>query len=197
MYTQTHVLLGAALLGGRLPRKAWIAALGGLVPDIPELIAYAVAKAVALPGAVMMGLLYTQQWWRITEAVAHNFWAWGGLLLIATALRERLSATVRAIDAWSLVAVFAGAGLLHSVIDFLCQREDAHMSLWPVSNWTHTSPVSYWDPAHYGRIFSVLEIVLGLALAALLWRRFTGTWLRLALICAVALYALRASSLLT
>ena len=31
--------------------------------------------------------------------------------------------------------------------------------------------MSYWDPAHHGRVWSIAETVAGVALAAWLWRR--------------------------
>lgn len=141
-----------------------------------------------VPGHQIFDELYWQKWWQITNAIAHNFWGWGGLLLLSLFMRERLNATAENMDFWALVTVFAASGLLHSCIDFLVHREDAHMHLWPVTNWKFMSPVSYYDSAHYGRIFSLFEAALGLVLSIVLLRRFDATLLRIVLAIVMALY---------
>lgn len=187
MHTQTHIIMGAAL-GGNSRRNAIAGALGGVLPDLPMLLIVLVLKVAAIPDPIIFGFLYWQEWWQVANALAHNFFLWGGLFLLALALRERLVATAEAIDRWSAVAVFAASGFIHTAIDFLCHREDAHMSLWPVSRWKFVSPVSYWDPAHYGHVFSLFEAALGLGLALLVFRRFGNGWVRGALVLAMLLY---------
>jgi hypothetical protein len=187
MYTQTHFIMGAAL-GGRQPRFAWAGALGGIVPDVPMLLTIAVLKIAAIPDPIIFGILYWQEWWQRANAIGHNFWLWGALALCALWRRERLAVTAEAIDRWSAVTVFAASGFLHTVIDFLTHREDAHMSFWPLSRWKFISPVSYWDGAHYGHIFALFEAALGVALAVLVFRRFSAIWLRAALVLAIFLY---------
>lgn len=188
MHTQTHIIMGAALLGRDIPKRAWIAALGGILPDLPMLITVAALKIIGIPDPIIFGFLYWQEPWQVANAVGHNFWLWSGVLLVALALRERLSATADAIDRFSLVMVLSGSALLHSIIDFLCHREDAHMSLWPVTRWKFISPVSYWDTAHYGQYFALFEATLGLALAIVIFRRFRNRWVRAALALAMLLY---------
>lgn len=188
MHTQTHIIMGAALLGRRVPKRAWIAALGGVLPDVPMLVTVAALKVMGVPDPIIFGFLYWQEPWQIANAVGHSVWLWGGLFVLALVLRERLSAAANIIDRCSLVMVFAFSGLLHTVIDFLVHREDAHMSLWPMTRWKFVSPVSYWDPAHFGHIFAVFEAALGLWLAVLLFRRFHNLWVRAALLLAMLLY---------
>ncbi len=180
--------MGAALFGRGIPKRAWIAALGGLVPDFAMLLTVAVLKLLAIPDPIIFGFLYWQEPWQVANAIGHSFLLWGGLFLLALVMRERLSASASAIDRWSLVMVFAGSALLHSAIDFLLHREDAHMSFWPLSRWKFVSPVSYWDRAYYGQYASLFEAALGLLLAALLIRRFANRWVRAALVAAMLLY---------
>ena len=188
MNTQSHVIIGAALLGRGLSKRAWIAAAGGFLPDIPMLLIVLALKLAGFPAQQIFNEFYWQNWWQISNGLAHSFWLWGGLAVLAVVLRERLANTASTIDRWSLVLVFALSGLLHSVIDFLCHREDAHMSLWPVTRWKFISPVSYYDHRYYGTAFSVFEAVLGLCLAILLFRQFRNFWVRLALVIAMTLY---------
>lgn len=67
-----------------------------------------------------------------------------------------------------------GAGL-HSAIDILTHAGDGPLLLFPL-NWTYrfSSPVSYWDPEYYGRIFAPIEHVLDVVLLIYIfvnWRR--------------------------
>lgn len=163
-------------------------ALGGILPDIPMLSIVLALKLAGVPDRTIFGELYWQNWWQITNAIGHNFWLWAGLFLISVAMRERLSASLAAIEGWTMTAVFAASAFLHTSIDFLVHREDAHMSFWPVTRWKFTSPVSYWDGAHYGNWFSAFEMVLGLALAVVLFRQFRNLWVRGALMIAMLLY---------
>lgn len=188
MHTQSHVIMGAALFGGRMPRRAWLAALGGLLPDLPMLLIVLVLKLSGVPALLIFGVLYWQDWWQITNGIAHNFFLWSGLLLLCIVMRERISATARSMDRWAGGIVFAASGLLHSVVDFLVHRQDAHMSLWPLTRWKFVSPVSYWDGAHYGNQFHLFEAALGLFLAALLLARFRHPLVRVALVLAMLLY---------
>jgi hypothetical protein len=56
---------------------------------------------------------------------------------------------------------FAVACALHTMIDIPLHTDDGPLLLFPF-NWElrFHSPLSYWDPAHYGNIFSPLEHLL-------------------------------------
>ena len=59
----------------------------------------------------------------------------------------------------SSVLVLTGASaLLHLCCDFPFHHDDAHRHFLPLTNWRFASPVSYWDPRHFGRTFMILEI---------------------------------------
>jgi membrane-bound metal-dependent hydrolase YbcI (DUF457 family) len=188
MNTQTHVIMSAALFGGDMPKRAWAAALGGVLPDVPMLLIVLTLKLSGVSAQRIFDEMYWQNWWQITNGIAHNFWAWGGLLILALFMRERLSAGAEAIDLWSIVLIFAMSGFLHCCIDFLVHREDAHMSLWPVTRWKFMSPVSYYDPSHYGRWFSLFEAALGVVLSIVLLQRFNANLLRAVLAICIFLY---------
>jgi hypothetical protein len=188
MNTQSHVIIGAALFGRGMSSKAWAGALGGLIPDIPMIGIVAVLALSGTPARTIFGELYWQDWWQISNAIGHNIWLWSGLSVFGLVIRDRLSTSARAFDQWTLVVIFAGSALLHTAIDFLCHREDAHMSFWPLTRWKFMSPVSYYDPAHYGMWFSVFEATLGFILAARLFQQFSSRILRTCLAIAMALY---------
>jgi len=70
------------------------------------------------------------------------------------------------------------AVLLHLVLDFGFHHDDGRAHFWPITNWIFESPVSYWDPRHYGTLVGGLEVFVALLCCVVLWRRFTGRWMR-------------------
>ena len=71
-------------------------------------------------------------------------------------------------------ALFVASMILHALGDLPLHREDAHRHFFPFSDWRFTSPVSYWDPAHYGGYAALAEVVLVLAVSVFLFRRYRG-----------------------
>jgi membrane-bound metal-dependent hydrolase YbcI (DUF457 family) len=186
MNTQSHILMGALLFGKPLPRLAVAGAVGGLVPDVPMFAIVAALRLSGHPFEEIFGELYWERWWQVCNAVGHSFLIWGALALVSGFIvRSGWERAPRA----ALLLAFSGAALVHSSIDFLVHREDAHMQFWPLSDWKFVSPVSYWDRAHYGDWFGLLEAVLGMAMATLLFVRFRSILVRSALALCIALYA--------
>jgi hypothetical protein len=71
-----------------------------------------------------------------------------------------------------------GAGLLHLFFDLALHHNDGRAHFWPISSWIFESPLSYWDPRHYGNVVGPLEVAASLACCVVLWRRFAGKWMR-------------------
>lgn len=189
MNTQTHVIMGAALFGRPAPRLAWVAAAGGLIPDLPMYFIVATLRMSGFSLDDIFGRLYWQDWWQIANALGHSFPIWGGMFAWSSLalLRARRRGDKPRPAAATVFALSASA-LLHSFIDFLCHRDDAHMHFWPLSQWRFRSPVSYWDPAHYGEWFGLFEAAVGLALGVVLFRRYANRLLRVAVVVAMLLY---------
>ena len=58
--------------------------------------------------------------------------------------------------------------------------DDVHPLFWPLSDWTWSSPVSYYNGASYGRQFFLVNhglmlLTMAMLLVARLRRRKTGT----------------------
>ena len=87
---------------------------------------------------------------------------WGVVLALGLALRRT----------W--VIALAGAALLHIGLDFPLHHDDGRAHFWPISNWIFESPVSYWDPAHYGSILTPIELLVSWGVCVWLWLRFDG-----------------------
>ena len=86
------------------------------------------------------------------------------------------------------VALFALAALVHLAGDLPLHADDAHRHFWPLTDWRFHSPVSYWDRAHHGGVFSVIEAALGVVLCVMLWSRFHAAWVRALLVLAATVY---------
>jgi len=68
-------------------------------------------------------------------------------------------------------ALFASM-TVHALCDLALHHHDAHRHLFPFSDWRFLSPVSYWDPRHYGGIASAIETVLVVAGSVWLLRSY-------------------------
>jgi membrane-bound metal-dependent hydrolase YbcI (DUF457 family) len=183
MNTQTHILMGAALFGRPLPRLAVAGALGGVVPDLPMYAIIIGLRASGHPLDEIFGRIYWEHWWQVANAIGHSFLLWGVLAAVtaAPALRDTASKAAP-------VFALSGSAIVHSVIDFLCHRDDAHMHFWPLTEWRFRSPVSYWDPQHFGQWFGLFEAMIGIALVVILWRRYANRLLRGLLALCLAAY---------
>lgn len=194
MNTQSHILMGALLFGKPAPRLAWAGAAGGLLPDLPMYALVGGFVAAGYPLKEIFDTFYWEPWWQIVNGLGHSLLVWGALSIgscAAIVRRSRLGLPTPAypgVQVAPLVLAFSLSALLHSAIDFLVHRADAHMQFWPVTDWRFRSPVSYWDADFYGTWFGLFEAGLGVVMAVLLFRRYRSPRLRLALLVAVALY---------
>jgi hypothetical protein len=186
MNTQSHILMGALFFGRKVPRIAWAGALGGLAPDIPMFAIVAFLRLTGHGFEEIFGTLYWSDWWQVCNAIGHNFLLWGAVLFMSSQMSAIGNAKLATRSRYAVA--FSGSALLHSVVDFLVHRNDAHMHFWPLSQWRFVSPVSYWDSAHYGTPFGLFEASLGLTMAALLFRQFQHVAIRAMLALLIALY---------
>jgi hypothetical protein len=164
MNTPAHLIFAAAAFARPGRRTVNAAALaGGLLPDLSLYLMVSWALYVrGIPARVVFGELYFSESWQAVLAVDHSLPLWSLALILALGLRSAIG------------VAFAGSGLLHAGIDFLVHHDDARRQLWPLSTWVFRSPVSYWDPQHYGYIAAPVEFLTCLALSVMLWRRFAG-----------------------
>jgi membrane-bound metal-dependent hydrolase YbcI (DUF457 family) len=171
MQTSTHLLIGLAALGRPGAARRNLAALAGaLLPDLPAilLVVWALHIQGRSPGEVF-GVLYWSSTWQAVFAPTHAFPVWGLALAVAVALRS------------PLLVAFTASGLIHLACDFPVHVTDAHRQFWPLTDRRFPGPVSYWDPAHYGNVFALLEAVLAVGLTAWMLARFRSRPARAAL----------------
>jgi len=148
--TPGHAVLNLLLLGNReCPRLFAPIALGAVLPDVPMFLFYLYQKVwLGTPERTIWSESYYQLGWQAFFDVFNS------LPLVAIA-----ALVAHAIKLPRVVALFASM-MVHAICDFLLHRNDAHRHFFPFSEWRFASPVSYWDPRHYGAIVSSIEIVV-------------------------------------
>lgn len=167
MLTTSHAYL-AWRAARRRPGGAWVA-LGAAAPDLPAMALLPVGRARGLRGGELLAWTYRGRLERL-HLMVHG-------LPVAALVLALPSRRARAL----------GAGWLsHQVIDYASHHDDAWPPLHPLSRRAWRSPVSYWQPEHGARAWSVAECAL-LGAAAATDRSRAG---RLAALGALAVAAL-------
>ncbi len=194
MNSQTHLLIAATLIAepGQ-PRRNMAALAGAFAPDAAIYGLWIWSKVQGIPESTIWGELYWRQPWQTYTALGNSLPVYAAILLAGlmaargtTAAGPQMPSPAPTIaDRWRafvrsqpLIVVFALAALTHLAGDFPVHVDDAHAHIWPLSDWRFQSPVSYWNPRHYGNWFSLFEICLGISLSIILFRRFHALWVR-------------------
>lgn len=174
MLTQTHMLVGAAV-ATRPKMKAWMICLGylgGLLPDLSVMVMYAYALANGIRGGAVWRApdgMYWSEPWQFFSAVSNSMPLWIVLIIAGFFVWRAGREWVQ--TAGLALMVFACAALFHTLLDFPVHNDDAHVHFWPFTDWRFHSPISYWDPRHYGNIVGWVDRGIGLLCAALIvWR---------------------------
>jgi hypothetical protein len=184
MQTQSHWLMTAWLNQAlqrrqvRVQSRAFL--FGSILPDVPFWLLTVVGEiyytwfARTPTGESPMvylhfRLYFTDPVWIISHNLFH-----APIILLALLLAGWVGVLVGQRWGASLFWFVCGAGL-HSLIDIVTHNTDGPLLFFPF-DWTYRfpSPVSYWEPAHYGSIFMPLELALDLWLVIyllVLWRR--------------------------
>ncbi len=176
MNTPTHLILAAAVFAKPGQPKVNTAALiGGFLPDFSLYFMFFWHRFVLnVSESEIFGALYYSERWQYIFAVDNSFLVWAAILGLAVVIKRD----------WLMI--LACAALLHLAFDFPLHNDDARAHFWPVSMWKFESPISYWDPQHFGLILAPLEYAFALILLVILWRRFSGKAVRAVLaVCAI------------
>lgn len=169
MNTPAHLIFGLAAFSRPGQWGVTTAAMTGAL--LPDLSLYVLAGSAIFvlgidPEIVFRDYYYSEAWQTIFQ-IDNSFLIWGALLALALWRKS----------AWAVA--LTGAALLHLAFDFPLHHDDGRAHFWPLSTWVFESPVSYWDPGHYGGIVSALEMAICGGLSVVLWRRFPTLWPRL------------------
>lgn len=176
MFTQTHLLIGAAIFA-RPGRQAVALAglMGALVPDSDVWTMFVVERLRGASGCEVFHYRYWEPPWTTLQILLNSIPGYFALVVLSLVIlflpgnRSRRMALI--------VIAFSSCALLHVGIDFLLHHDDARAQWMPFTDWVYRSPISYWDPDHYGRFFRIFEILVGLTLAASVGLRFRTSWM--------------------
>ncbi len=157
--TPAHIVFSLAALGPTRAGSYPLAiVVGAVLPDLAMIVFYAWHKLIGATESAIWSQHYYQDNWQAVFDLPNS------IPLIAIAL---------CFFCWRknafLICMFASM-LCHCVLDLLVHHDDAHRHFYPFLQWRFVSPVSYWDPSHYGDIVSKIEIVLVVLLSIWLWR---------------------------
>ncbi|MEM9473137.1 MAG: hypothetical protein AAGA00_14365 [Pseudomonadota bacterium] len=181
MNTHTHLLLASALLARRGEKARNIAVVvGAFLPDVPVFALFGIASAMGYSSQEVFGDFYFRDEMRNLMGAFNSFFVAAVIAGAGWFFRERWWG-------WPLV-FFAAAMTIHAATDLPVHVDDGHRHFWPFSSFVFNSPFSYWDRSHNGGTVSVIEAVLGIVCAIVLWRRFPVMWIRVLCASAIAAY---------
>jgi len=174
MLTNTHILIAAAALARPrfIKRQNMLVIFGGLFPDLSV---FAMALVGRMPGNEVANLwrkpdgMYWQEPWQFLSAFSNSIPLYI-VALLGFMFLVRRHKPMRGL--WLGLALFFAACLLHVLMDFPVHADDAHVHFWPLTGERFHSPVSYWQSQYFGDWVGAIEVVLGIGLATVLWRRF-------------------------
>lgn len=169
MITPSHIIYGWAVAKATDPRpntqRTTAFILGSLLPDVPIYTFFMIHTFIlGTSQQVLWDDLYFASGWTPVFTLSHSLLLWPLVILIGSLLRQ------------SVVRWVGIAGTIHVLLDFLVHKDDAYAHFWPISDWRFISPVSYWDPAHYGTTVGTLDSVVVLLLVYWLYRRDSVGW---------------------
>ncbi|WP_299489389.1 hypothetical protein [Acaryochloris sp. IP29b_bin.137] len=145
-------------------------AIGGVLPDAPMFVFYFVEK-------VLRGSS-EQYIWRQAYYQTH----WQNFIDVFNSLPIIAFGFLIALWAESRIGILLFASMtLHVLGDLPLHHDDGHRHFFPFSNWRFESPISYWDPNHYGGLFTRVEILAVLISCFVLFRRYKSLKGRMAL----------------
>ena len=184
MNTPAHVIYSLVLLGRENAAKFVIAiAAGAVLPDLFMILFYAYEKLLGTPEQVIWQDHYYRPFWQNLFDTTNSLPLLGIALAVAWYTRHR---------AWALL--FASM-MIHCLLDFPVHHDDGHRHFFPFSEFRFRSPVSYWDPEHYGNLVAFVEMASFLFGAVFLWRgkgngakRAKTTRLRIVIILTATVY---------
>jgi ABC-type multidrug transport system fused ATPase/permease subunit len=146
MNTPSHAILNLALLIDQRPQSTSAIVVGAILPDAPIFALYLWAKFIQQASEQeIWTVLYWQPFWQNLTAAFHSI----PLTLLGIAVAHYCR--------WQYFEVLLVSMLFHDFLDLPVHHDDAHRHFLPFSNYRFISPISYWDPKHYGGVVSAIE----------------------------------------
>jgi hypothetical protein len=179
MNTPAHVVVNLTILGRKdHPETAMPIVAGAILPDLPMFLFYLNAKVLGgMPERLIWSQAYHEAGWQVFFDIFNSL----PVLVLGFVL-------ARYFKAGRLAAFFASM-VFHSLGDLALHHHDAHRHLFPFSDWRFSSPISYWDPQHFGQIVAPLEAAAVVIGCIILAARFRSVRARGLIACLAGVYA--------
>lgn len=148
MMTPSHI--SASLLVWRREgtwRSLAAVVAGAVLPDATMFLFYGYQRIMGANEASIWNELYFLDHWQYVFDVFNSFPIALVLLICAWHFRCR----------W--LQLFLLSAMLHMIFDLPLHHDDGHRHFLPVTNWRFESPISYWDPKHFGWIIAPIELL--------------------------------------
>jgi hypothetical protein len=168
MNTPGHIVLNLALLGKWDSRgKSLPIVIGSALPDVPIFLFYIYQRFYSgVSEIVIWSIVYYIPVWQNLFDTFHSL----PLVIAGTLVFYYLGHLF-------VSRIFAGM-TLHSLVDLFLHAEDGHLHFFPFHNFRFESPVSYWDPQHFGFIGAGLELVVVAIASLVILKRENPPWVR-------------------
>lgn len=140
-------LLGTAKQYQTSPRFTTSLIIGAILPDVIIIIFYAWHLLIGTPEPLIWSIAYYDPVWQAAIDIFNSIPLLLILLLVGWYFKQ------------PLIIVLIASMLLHTIGDFPLHHDDGHRHFFPFSDWRFISPVSYWDPAHHGKITGIIEFL--------------------------------------
>lgn len=195
MMTQTHFLVAAVLFcrPERPARQNAAVLAGAFAPDAALYTLFVWSKIVGMDERYLWDVFYFAEPMATFTAIANSAPLHVAIAVLGIAMVRPASVELAgphpaetplgmarfiAPSHTNMALLFGLAALTHLAGDLPLHADDAHPHFWPLSDWRFISPVSYWDPRHFGGQFALFEALLGIALSVVIFRRFKAIWVR-------------------
>ena len=173
MITPSHIIYNwaaARALDGQMgqdPIRTKAAIIGGFLPDTPTYILFFVQTFVmGTSQQELWSSVYFDSAWTPVITLSHSFLLWPAVIILGYLLQKHFM-------------MWLGAGsFFHSFMDFFVHNDDAYRHFWPLSDWKFESPISYWDPEHYGSLVSGADTVIVMLLLLFIMKKMTTKRMR-------------------
>ena len=180
METYAHSFFTWALAkhGLKAGRAAGIAgAVGASFPDLPAFAgtAYYVGSAFLTDGWSSMDSQKTLDAIYFTGPFGGTGSTLHSTVPVAALLGAYLTLRLGRRDARRILLWFLLGWFGHTIVDFLTHVDDTRPLFWPITDWTWSSPVSYYNPLYYGRQFFIAShSLMFLTIGLLLFKRLSS-----------------------
>lgn len=124
--------------------------MGAILPDASMFLFYGYQKFVGSTESDIWNTLYFTDHWQWFFDIFNSIPVFLLIAVLAYWRKQRM-----------LFLVSASA-FVHVLFDLPVHNDDAHRHFLPISNWRFISPVSYWDPKHFGVYTMCIEFLLSI-----------------------------------